>query len=882
MSKAKFQGRAWVSVAAVATVAAAAAATSSFHFRGARLQSAAPQRAPVVSPLAQAVSGQLASSGIVHDSRWSHDIGDVAGAPPAAVPKAGQPAMRGTYTVLFDEAPLASYHGGVPGLPVPKRALSPGGRQRLDVKSAEAVAYVDYLAGRQRAMEQRIGQSLGISLPVRLRMQHALNGIIVDMTPAQAARVARMPGVKLVEANREDKQATDVGPTFIGAVPVWTGQVPAGGGNHRGEGMVVGIIDSGINFGSPSFAATGPVDGYVHVNPFGAGTYAGTCAPGGVDQGRCNDKLIGGYDFVCGSPGNKCNQANVREEPGFGDTNGHGSHTASTAAGDTRDVTYEGASLRISGVAPHANIIAYDVCYTDTSTGQGLCPSSSSAAAVNQAIANGVVDALNFSIGGGTNPWSDSVSLAFLNAVDAGIYVAAAAGNDGPAAGTVSHNEPWVSTTAAVQHGRGAFSVLFSATGPTPVPANVTALVAAQGTGGVTFSSTIPATTPLRISANIDAVSNDDGCAAYPAGTFTNSIAVIRRGTCTFTTKAGNAAAAGAIALVIANNQTGTVTPSVPGATIPVFAVTQADGNAIRDFGQAHPSNATAQLPYPPVGVPNTPDVLAGFSSRGPSGYELIKPDIAAPGVAILAAVSGTTLTGSEQAVDIYDGTSMASPHNAGAALLVRQVRPDWTPMEVKSALMMTSTDQVYLEDGVTLADPNNRGAGRIRVDRAVQAGLVLNETKANFQAANPSTGGSTVGLNLATLADMTCNPPSCSFTRTFRNTRTYGALWAVSLQGLTGTVPSLLWVPAGTSRSLTVTVDATAIPADSNWHFGKLVLRERFSADITDQNSELHLPVGVIRTIAFASQPFYPGVSLWSPGEASAAGEPRRPGGRR
>lgn len=879
MSKAKFQGRAWISVAAVATVAAAAAATSSFHFRGLRPASPAVQRTPAASPLALAVSGQLGAAGVAHDSRWSHDIGDLPGAPPAVAPKAGQSGMRATYTVLFADEPLASYRGGIAGLPVPKRALSPGGRQRLDVKSAEAVAYVDYLARRQRAMEQRIGQSLGISLPVRLRMQHALNGIIVDMTPAQAARVARMPGVKLVEADREEKQATDVGPTFIGAVPVWTGQAPAGGVNHRGEGMVVGIIDSGINFGSPSFSATGPVDGYTHVNPFGAGVYVGTCATGGVDQGRCNDKLVGGYDFVCGTPGNKCNQANVREEPGFGDTNGHGSHVASTAAGNSRDVTYQGASLRISGVAPHANIIAYDVCYTDTSTGQGLCPSSSSAAAVNQAIANGVVDALNFSIGGGTSPWSDTVSLAFLNAADAGIFVAAAAGNDGPAASSVNHNEPWVSTTAAVQHGRGAFSVLFSATGPTPVPASVTALVATQGTGGVAFSSTIPASTPLRISAGID--TTNDGCAAFPANSFSGAIAVVRRGTCNFTVKAGNAATAGAIAIVIANNQAGVVIPSVPGATIPVFALTQADGDAVRNFGQAHPSNATAQLPYPPVGVPNTPDVLAAFSSRGPSGYELLKPDIAAPGVAILAAVSGTTLTGSEQAVDIYDGTSMASPHNAGAALLVRQVRPDWTPMEVKSALMMTSTDQVYLEDGVTLGDPNARGSGRVRVDRAVSAGLVLNETKANFQAANPNSGGSTVGLNLASMADTTCNPPSCSFTRTFRNTRTYGALWSVSLEGLAGTVPSLLWVPAGSSRSLTVTIDANPLVADGNWRFGKLVMRERFTVNGVDAQSELHLPIGVIRTTAFASQPFRPGVSLWSAGEAAATGGPRRPGAR-
>ena len=864
MSKTKFQKGILLSAAAVAAVAAAAATTSSLSFRGTRLAAPAQGRAPATSPLASAVSAQLSGG-----RGWSYDIGDLPGAPPAVSPKAGSPNARATYTVLFEDEPLASYRGGVPGLAVPKRMVSPGGRQRLDVKSTAAVAYVDYLQGRQRAMEQRIGQTLGTPLPVRLRMQHALNGIVVDMSPAQAARVARMPGVKLVEANRDEKQATDVGPTFIGAVPVWNGQAPAGSSNHRGEGMVVGIIDSGINFGAPSFAGTGPVDGYTPVNPFGSGVYAGTCAAGGVDAGRCNDKLIGGYDFVCNAPANRCGTTNVREEPGFGDTNGHGSHVASTSAGNTRDVTYQGAALRISGVAPHANIIAYDVCYTDTSTGQGLCPSSSSAAAVNQAIANGVVDALNFSIGGGTNPWSDTVSLAFLNAADAGIYVAAAAGNDGPTAGSVSHNEPWVSTTAAVQHGRGAFSVLFSATGPSPVPANVTGLIAAQGTGGVAFGATIPATTPLRISSGIDTAS--DGCAAFPANTFSGAIAVVRRGTCNFTTKASNAAAAGAVAIIIANNQAGTVIPSVPGATIPVFAVTQTDGNAIRDFGVAHPSNATAQLPYPPVGVPNTPDVLAGFSSRGPNGYELIKPDIAAPGVAILATVSGTALTGSEQAIDMLDGTSMASPHNAGAALLVRQVHPDWTPMETKSALMMTSTDQVYMEDSVTLADPNNRGSGRIRVDRAVNAGLVLNETKANFQAANPSSGGSTVGLNLPALVDMTCNPPSCSFTRTFRNTRTYGSLWVVSVQGLTATAPSLVWFPAGATLPVTVTINASQLPADGNWHFGKLVMQEQFTGRMIDLSSELHLPIGVIRTVAFASQPFYPGISQLG-GTSSAA----------
>src|SRR5688572_30229505 len=198
-----------------------------------------------------------------------------------------------------------------------------------------------------------------------------------------------MPEVYIVDPVRDVPMDTDVGPTLIGAEPLWNGTNPGQTAAVQGEGTVIGIIDSGINFGSPSFAAVDPVDGYAHVNPLGAGTFLGTCAPGGVDAGRCNAKLIGGYDFVCTAPGNQCGVVNIREEPGFGDTNGHGSHTASTVAGNRRDVNVLTLTRRISGVAPRANIIAYDVCYTNTATGQGLCPNVSSAAAVNQAIVNG-------------------------------------------------------------------------------------------------------------------------------------------------------------------------------------------------------------------------------------------------------------------------------------------------------------------------------------------------------------------------------------------------------------------------------------------------------------------------------------------------------------
>ncbi len=747
---------------------------------------------------------------------------------------------RGTYIVLFKEAALASYKGTLPGIGAPERFRDKKGAMRLDSEGNNSQEYVDYLETRQTQMEARISTMAGRDVTPRLTMQHALNGMIVDLTESEANAIRRMSDVRLVEENRDVPMDTDLGPQLIGTTPVWTGTNPGAPGPFRGESTVLGVIDSGINFGSPSFAAVGPVDGYVHVNPLGTGNFLGTCAAGDVDAGRCNDKLIGGYDFVCGAPANLCGATNIREEPGFGDTNGHGSHTASTAAGNSRDVVFSGNNLRISGVAPRANIIAYDVCYTNTVTGQGLCPSASSVAAVNQAVADGVVDAINFSIGGGASPWSDAVSLAFLNAVDSGIYIAASAGNSGPVANTLSHNEPWVSATAASQTGRNGFSLALQVTGPAPVPANLAPLLMNEGSGGTPLSATIPATTPLVISPGINTTS--DGCAAFPANTFTGAIAVIRRGSCSFSIKTNNASAAGAIAVIIANNQAGGIAPSVPGTTIPVFGILQTDGDSLRNFGQANPTTTTAQITFPPLPIPNTPDALASFSSRGPAGtFNVLKPDITAPGAQILAAVSDTvSVTGSPQAVALFSGTSMASPHQAGAAMLIRQARPTWTPPEIKSALALTAAQTVLLEDQVTPANPFARGSGRVQVDRAINSGLVMNETAANYSAANPATGGDPATLNQPNLFNRSCFP-TCVFFRTFRNTGATATTYRVQLQGVSGAVTPIITVPGNGALTVKFTVYGFSLPTNGTTSFGTVVM-----TPATGTAPVLRMPVGI------------------------------------
>lgn len=803
---------------------------------------ALPSRVPAIG---NAVDSAKASVGSLFGASSSEAaVATAAGGrvlAPAAPPQASDTPER--YIVVFQEPALAGYKGEISGLAAPARRTDARGKSRLDVKSASARNYVSYLQGRQSDHVGAMALRVGRPIDVEYRMQHALNGVMVELTTAEAARIEQLPDVQLVEAYREYVLDTDTGPRLIGSEAVWNGTWSGATGQFQGEGIVYGILDSGINFGAPSFTAVDPVDGYQHVNPLGAGNYLGTCRTGEVDAGRCNDKLIGGYNFVCGAPGNVCGQPNIREEPGFGDTNGHGSHVASTVAGNRRDALFRGNTRRISGVAPRGNIIAYDICYTNTATGQGLCPNNSAVAAVNQAIADGIVDVLNYSVGGGAQPWTEAVSLAFLNATDAGIFVASSAGNSGPGPNTMGHLEPWVSSTAASQHGRGSFALALDVTGPGDVPEPLRPVLVEEGTGGVAFNSTIPGTTPLRVSARIDAV--DDGCAAFPADSFQGAIAVVRRGTCSFTIKADAAKAAGAIAVVIANNAAGGIIPSVPGATIPVFGMPQADANALRDFVAANPT-ATAGVQYPPLVLPNVADALGAFSSRGPAGtFDLVKPDVTAPGVSILAVIAGTTITGFENAVDLYNGTSMASPHQAGAAGLIRQARPTWSVPEIKSALAMTANTEVFKEDQVTLGTPFDKGSGRIQVDRAINAGLVMHETKANYLAADPALGGDVSALNQPSMASRNCYT-SCSFVRTFRNPHGSASSWRISFTGVSATAtPSTLKVPAGGTASVRITVNTRGMAANGTFSFGEMRLTST-GPILGVQRTPLTLPIAV------------------------------------
>lgn len=222
---------------------------------------------------------------------------------------------------------------------------------------------------------------------------------------------------------------------------------------QMGEGTLVGVIDSGVNFSHAAFADIGG-DGYNHTNPFGAGNYRGVCAPANT-RFPCNDKLVGAYTMLGAA---ELPDPSPLGEPSPHDEDGHGSHTASTAAGNVLTVGgFSGlVGTTLSGVAPHANLIVYDACYTDSANPNGGgCPDSATLAAVEQAVRDGV-DVISYSIGGpSTSAWEDITAVGFRGAAAAGLLVSVSAGNSGSSgARTIGSpaNAPWVLAVAALSH----------------------------------------------------------------------------------------------------------------------------------------------------------------------------------------------------------------------------------------------------------------------------------------------------------------------------------------------------------------------------------------------------------------------------------------------
>jgi len=730
------------------------------------------------------------------------------------------PSETGLYIVRLAEPALASYQGGIAGL----EATSPRstGAAKLNPKALASMAYRTHLEARQDDVVGAIRHAVGRPVEPAFRYLSVLNGFALALSHEEAILVATLPGVQAVYPDVLRELDTDVGPVHIGAPEIWSGNTGTGSAS-RGEGIVIGVIDTGINSAHPSFAATDG-DGYSHTNPFGAGVYKGWCA---ANPGFCNEKLIAAYTFHPngGSPE---------------DTNGHGSHTASTAGGNAHTASFSvgptAYNIPIQGVAPRANIVAYKVC--DPS-----CPTSSSIAAINSAILDDQVDVLNYSISGGDSPWTNVVDLAFLDAFNAGVFVSVSAGNAGPGSSTVEKTGPWNASVAASTINRVIAHTL-DATGPT-TPPELQGLTAAPGEG-TAIAADING--PLRYDAT-----NNTGCSPFPAGFFTGALALVQRGDCTFATKVDNAVVAGATGVVVFQNVGGP--PIAMGSltgTPPAVMIDLADGIALRDFVTANPTTATVRINTATSLVVNNAwqDIVAGFSGRGPSQFEILKPDYTAPGVNILAAVAAG---GTPAQYGFMQGTSMSSPHGAGAAALLKALYPAWSPAEVKSALASTAAGGLTKEDGVTPADPFDVGSGLLALEGASKVGLVFDEAGANYLAADPSTGGDPKTLNQPSMADYLCSG-TCTWTRTAK--AVVNGTWnagSFAPPGMAITVtPGTFTLNAGQTQVLTIEANVIGLPFNT-WAFGGVTLTPTGGSVATTR-----LPV-VVRTGAAPPPPPVP-----------------------
>ncbi|GJM08741.1 MAG: hypothetical protein DHS20C11_10170 [Lysobacteraceae bacterium] len=759
--------------------------------------------------------------------------------PPAKSASDALPSTR--YIIEFHDTPALHYGGEIPGLEATGENLRSGMSGRRERRHVDA--YLTYLASMQSEYLAGFERQLGRPMVPRFRYRVATNGIAIELHAEEVELLKQRDEVRRIFADQEHQLLTDAGPQWIGAESIWTGTAMGASMASKGEGVVVGIIDSGINMDHPSFSDT-PEDGHKFDNPFGDGVFVGACD--GVTF-ICNNKLIGAWDFADGGV----------ENDGPEDSSGHGTHVAATAVGNTLSGpfvdTYSGIAFSapsISGVAPHANIIAYDVC-SDT------CLTSSMMAAIDQAILDGV-DVINFSIAGGLSPWTD-IDRQFLDAVSAGITVVTAAGNNGSApVGAVIHLGPWMITAGNQSHNRiNTNAVSVDGGGPE-----------LQSMYGLLGSS------DLFAGIDVDAVAsyagaidpaNFEGCSAWPMGDeFDGEIALISRGTCGFSTKINHASNAGAVAVLIFNHLGIAPFPmtGIGSVVIPSLMVGKSDGEAMVDFLQLNPASMVTMSGITErVLDDDFGGVLYRASSRGPNlSMDITKPDIAAPGTLIFSAVADAA--GAAPQFSYLTGTSASSPHVAGAAALLKSLHPSWTPAQIRSALMMSAAPAVAELGGPSNAD--EQGAGTVNLDAATGVGLVMDETFSNYLAADPAMGGDPATLNLPSMRSNDC-AGDCSWQRTVCMAEDSDSQWVVDTSAPVGTTlqatpPTFSFYTSDTlfvdgfngvtTLSACATIDITLTIADP-----QLVIDDEFVfgevrlMDASGDYSEMRLSVAALPT---------------------------------
>jgi subtilisin family serine protease len=736
------------------------------------------------------------------------------------------PAAR--YIVALAGKPLATYSGDVKGL----AATRPRKGERVDVTSGRAQRYRDYLKSQHANAAARVGAK-----PLK-HYAVSLNGFATTLTPDQARTLQDAPGVLSVTKDRPRRLTDDRKPVDFLKLTGSQGEWAAlGGKKSAGRGVVVGIVDSGYWPESKSFAGdtlgTARPTSSDPFRPYRSGKnkivmqkadgqkFKGVCEAGDSFTGNeCNTKVIGARSFS--SAYESQTPAGQRTDflsPRDGD--GHGTHVASTAAGNAGIAASIGGRSfgKISGVAPAAKLAIYKVAFTSATDDEPAIHTGDALAAIDAAVADGV-DVINYSVSG-SDTVDDPVDMAFLSAASAGIFVATSAGNGGPEASTLNHVTPWVTTVAASTVAPYAGTVVL---GNGKKYAGISTTVS----GNVGPARLVTARSVKRAS-----VTGADAAVCAP-NTLSHAkaagkIVVCDRGVVLRADKSAEVKRAGGKGMVLANLSEG-VTDAETHA-VPTVHLNVPAGPAVKTYAKKAGATATLKpgnLSSTPIRYPQ----VASYSSRGPSvgnGGNLLKPDISAPGVAVLAAVAPPS--NHNRKFDFFSGTSMASPHIAGTAALYFGVHPKWSPMAVKSAIMTTAS-RVKTADGTLSRDYSAQGAGNVRPDRMFNPGVI-------FDAGERDWLGFLEGQGFATETRVTPIDPSDynapaiaigelvgsqTVTRTVTAVKPGAYQTTITVPGVTATVtPSVLdFASAGETKSVTISFTPEAAPV-SETVFGSL-----------------------------------------------------------
>lgn len=651
---------------------------------------------------------------------------------------------REAYLVVFHEAPLARGAAGARARIVPAAAPEP-----------EAAALRRRQDEFARDMSARIPRFQAGSRYVRV-----LNGMAVLVPKGGLAALRSDPRVRVVFPVRKYRLHLDASNNVMNAPAFWTA---LGGDQNAGKGVKIADLDTGVDFSNPMFTdATLPMpDGFPREND---------------GNSFANSKVIVAKYFQ--GIIDQLDPALSHEQRTAQDLSGHGSHTASVAAG--AKVTLSGAGRRpvtLEGVAPRAYIGDYKVfspgAYTDNII-----------AAIEEATADGM-NVLNMSFGlansDGTEPFLFSATAedeAIQNAIAAGVVVTVSAGNAGQDGGG-NPNPDSISSTANVPevisvgastnaHAGIAASELAEVamtSGHTAPPAEITHIIGAQGehtnASGDPTGPPFPTTAFSAPFSDLDQVDGTGtGLACSPLGaaiSFTGQVVLVQRGTCSFSAKVQNVQNRGAIGVVIYNKPDGTdggdqiLIPDIGSTTIPAIFIGRTDGLSLKTFLDANggnPPSSQGTFGPAPDGTPaavftTPPHDLASFSSIGPTIDLQIKPDLVTVGTGSYAAVQDDNALGDGRFHDdetdpspFFDpsgfafgqGTSFSAPRAAGGAALVKQKHPDWTPAEIKAALMETASRPTDGSDAARIGNLSvlDRGSGEIDLAATSTVGSIV------------------------------------------------------------------------------------------------------------------------------------------------------------